>query len=436
MRMTRRTLAVALLVSALVGPSFAAAPAAAATYPWHTGIQSTWFYVGEPSGPENDYIPNDMSAWDGQWMLHFGGVDDPDRRTGPPDHFPSAFMPKENPYYVALPYNDFDARGNRRANAVLIPWWGTTSVDRWTSVCKDRWVEVRYGGRSAYAQWEDIGPSVYDDFDYVFGTAAPKNTWGLRAGIDLSPAARDYLGASNKRVDWRFVDASDVPSGPWRKVVTGAPLPPLPAAAAPKLAVARFTNPVAYELRSFLTTRFVIRTDKEDVAVRLVLKTPSGDVVLHDGVVPNAANTNYSLPVWNGLVDGRRLPSSSYDWVLTVTKDGQTTTKTGKITISKVYFKMSGTSAGTTNTHSYYMVPGNANLYIAARTSAVSDSIGIRLSGPGSYYFDAGTFAFGSAAKLDKTVRASGVNAIRARGYHTFRVAGKTAVRYSIIVIQ
>jgi len=34
--------------------------------------------------------------------------------------------------------------------------------------------------------------------------------------LDVSPAVRDYLGLKQTDVtDWRFVDFSDVPRGPW-----------------------------------------------------------------------------------------------------------------------------------------------------------------------------------------------------------------------------
>jgi hypothetical protein len=38
------------------------------------------------------------------------------------------------------------------------------------------------------------------------------------AGLDVSPAVRDYLGLKGKDVcDWKFVEARDVPNGPWTK---------------------------------------------------------------------------------------------------------------------------------------------------------------------------------------------------------------------------
>ena len=73
-------------------------------YPLHENITATVFWIGEPGSEENGYIPNNSSAWDDLWLQHYGGVDDPSNRNG---YFPANFTPKENPFYIALPYNDF-----------------------------------------------------------------------------------------------------------------------------------------------------------------------------------------------------------------------------------------------------------------------------------------------------------------------------------------
>jgi hypothetical protein len=84
-------------------------------------------------------------------------------------------------------------------------------------------------GRVCYAQWEDAGPMYEDDAAYVFGTARPRNERTPRyangTGIDVSPAVRDCLGFrgvnnADNRVDWQFVTAAEVPTGPWRQIVT------------------------------------------------------------------------------------------------------------------------------------------------------------------------------------------------------------------------
>jgi hypothetical protein len=198
--------------------SVAASGSVSAGGPWHRGIVATVFWVGEDASADNGGIANHASAWDDDWVRHFGGVDDPVRRQGGAP----AFAPLENPFYVALPYNDVDDRGVRRVDAhEVVPWAGDARWSHERSMVKNRWVEVRVGDRVAFAQWEDVGPFGEDDADYVFGTSRPRNPVDQRAGIDLSPAVRDVLGVGDvSAVDWRFVEADEVPAGPWTVVVT------------------------------------------------------------------------------------------------------------------------------------------------------------------------------------------------------------------------
>ncbi|HEX6566328.1 MAG TPA: hypothetical protein VF020_18700, partial [Chthoniobacterales bacterium] len=84
------------------------------------------------------------------------------------------------------------------------------------SVLKGRWVGIRKGGRVCYAQWEDCGPFRTDHWQYVFGSERPKPNSNGGAGLDISPAVRDYLSLGDKDVcDWRFVESNQVPPGPW-----------------------------------------------------------------------------------------------------------------------------------------------------------------------------------------------------------------------------
>lgn len=181
----------------------------------HTGIATTVFWVGEEADAENAFISNTSSAWDTDWQQHFGGVDTPDERNG---YFPAGFIPKENPFYVALPYNDIDEQGHRKPTAKQCPLARAENIASW---CKNAWVAIRYQGKIAYAQWEDVGPMLDDDAAYVFGDAAPGNTFGAHAGLDVSPAVRDYLGLDGDDLtDWTFVDEDDVPDGPWYRIAT------------------------------------------------------------------------------------------------------------------------------------------------------------------------------------------------------------------------
>lgn len=179
---------------------------------------TTVFWVGEKAGRENDYISNADSAWDRRWKEHFGGEDDSDDRCG---YRPCDFVPDENPFYVALPYNDLTDDGERKASARDVPWFDSAHAEK-GSILKNRWVAVTYRGTTCYGQWEDVGPGGEDDFAYVFGDAEkPTNTFGERAGLDISPALRDCFDANDViETKWRFVERVDVPAGPWLTTIT------------------------------------------------------------------------------------------------------------------------------------------------------------------------------------------------------------------------
>mgnify|MGYP000954092961 CR=1 FL=1 len=161
---------------------------------WRRDILATVFWVGEPG--------NEAGAWDPRWVRSFGGVDDPKRRRG---FLPAGFIPKQTPFYCALPYNDVAGRPGAKSGLA------------------GRWVEVRAGGRegraarSCFCVLADVGPWRVDDREYVLDGKRPKAEAEGRAGIDLSPAVRDWLGLSGKDlVDWRFAEEVSVVEGPWR----------------------------------------------------------------------------------------------------------------------------------------------------------------------------------------------------------------------------
>jgi hypothetical protein len=202
----------------LKGPSNSSSVAAAKShFPWKTNIVATVFWVGEaPSG--NNLTPNLESSWDQNWMATFGGYDDPDPLHRVRGFRPAAFIPRQNPFYVALPYNDcYDNKSTKAEAARVVPWFYQAFKKCGQSVCKDRWIAIRCGDRTCYAQWSDCGPFSTEDAKYVFGNTGPANRENGGAGIDLSPAVRDQLGfKSGAKCDWRFVDLDEVPDGPWR----------------------------------------------------------------------------------------------------------------------------------------------------------------------------------------------------------------------------
>jgi hypothetical protein len=194
-----------------------APPSPGARYPWKQQIVTTIFWIGEkPSG--NNPVPNRSSSWDKEWSQSYGGFDDPNP-THRSDYIPVNFTPRQNPFYCALPYNDKARDGHRPEAARVVPWFNDAYQGPGVSVCKDRWIAIRKGNRTAYAQWEDAGPFRTDHWQYVFGNERPKPNLNKGAGLDVSPAVRDYLGLSETDVtDWQFVEFKDVPRGPWSKL--------------------------------------------------------------------------------------------------------------------------------------------------------------------------------------------------------------------------
>lgn len=221
------------------GSAVAKGPTAAArAYPVHRSIRATTFWVGEVYDPSlGDEGQNISSTYDGHWRAHYGGCDGvlvrarcrTERRVASNGYFPRHMRPRENPFYVALPYDDLNDATGFRLRARVVPWardpgYAGHARDRGFSYLKNRWVRVSRGERVAYAQLQDAGPYRYHDHSYVFGSARPANTTDGGSGIDVSPAVVGALGWPDPngvaRVDWRFVEQAAVPRGPWKRRIT------------------------------------------------------------------------------------------------------------------------------------------------------------------------------------------------------------------------
>jgi hypothetical protein len=184
-------------------------------YSWKSSIVTTVFWIGERAGGNNP-VPNIKSSWDANWTYNYGGFDNPDSGSRH-NYIPVSFVPRQNPFYCALPYNDVTHGRTKPEAALVIPWFKKAFRQQGQSVCKDHWLAIRKGNRTCYAQWEDCGPFRTDHFQYVFQNERPRPNLNRGAGLDVSPAVRDYLGLAPTDVtDWQFVEVRDVPPGPWR----------------------------------------------------------------------------------------------------------------------------------------------------------------------------------------------------------------------------
>lgn len=179
------------------------------SYPWKAHIVTTVFWIGEGATPMSS-MTNLQSAWDGNWVHNNGGADDQYALSG---YASSEHASTLNPFYVALPFNDLAYPD--KTNRWLPQNWSRPSRrgEKMVSACQHRWIEIKnLAGRVCFAQWEDVGPVVTDDAEYVFGTSRPSASRGL----DVSPAVAKFLGlGSTAYTSWRFVDDEDVQPGMW-----------------------------------------------------------------------------------------------------------------------------------------------------------------------------------------------------------------------------
>ena len=91
-----------MIVAALAVSCGASAPT---SYPLHTGIVATTFWVGEIFDRNAADGSQVYSTYDAQWQAHYGGCDgvissgscQTERRTAADGYFPTAMSPHQNP---------------------------------------------------------------------------------------------------------------------------------------------------------------------------------------------------------------------------------------------------------------------------------------------------------------------------------------------------
>lgn len=233
-----------LLANGLVACAAETAPSPAAHvssgYPWHTDIVATTFWVGEVFDANASDGSQVISTYDSKWWEHYGGCDGvvvdeecrTEARSADNGYFPRHMTPRQNPFYLDLPFDDINNSTAFAQRSSVVPWahepgLSSRAGDRSVSFMKNRWVKLKRGDRICYGQIQDAGPGVYDDAAYVFGSddRRPANGRYNGAGMDVSPALNSCLAfadlnGADDRVDWQFVDDADVPAGPWRILVT------------------------------------------------------------------------------------------------------------------------------------------------------------------------------------------------------------------------
>src|SRR5438552_726561 len=79
-----------------------------------------------------------------------------------------------SPYDYAMPCKKVPHGQFKPEAPLVIHWFKQAYTGQGESVCRHRWITIRKGNRTCYAQWEDCGPFRTDHFQYVFGNERPK----------------------------------------------------------------------------------------------------------------------------------------------------------------------------------------------------------------------------------------------------------------------
>ncbi len=189
---------------------------------WHTDITTTYEQGGTRATADDMGQSNRPSAWYRDWSKHLCGADKAGNRT-------VVQAGCDNLFYFALPCSDYDSHGPIKSHIQASPW-AKDNLATNQSWFKNKWIEIRYQGKTVYAQWEDVGPMgqaghEIEDCKYVFGSDRPKQERDQHAysALDISPAAfklltDDDLEIGMIQTQWRFVEAP--PDGIWSANIT------------------------------------------------------------------------------------------------------------------------------------------------------------------------------------------------------------------------
>src|SRR2546421_7351242 len=90
-------------------------------YAWKTNIVTTVFWVGEQAGGNNP-VPNFRSSWDLNWQANYGGFDSAEE-VNRRNYITVSFVPRQNPFFFALPSNDLTPGQFKPEGSLVIPWF-------------------------------------------------------------------------------------------------------------------------------------------------------------------------------------------------------------------------------------------------------------------------------------------------------------------------
>jgi hypothetical protein len=123
-----------------------------------------------------------------------------------PELHSNRVRPEAESFYIALPYNDVTHGQFKPEAPLVIPWFKQSYTGPGQSVCRQSLDCHSQRESPLLRAMGGLRPVSHDHFQYVFGNERPKPNLNHGAGLDVSPAVRDYLGLAPTDVaDWQFV---------------------------------------------------------------------------------------------------------------------------------------------------------------------------------------------------------------------------------------
>ena len=162
-------------------------------YPWKTNIVTTVFWIGEQPTANNP-VPNNEKFLGCELDLQLRRLRQPGCLESRATTSRSLSSRGRIRFMCALPYNDVTHGQFKPEAALVIPWFKQSYTEPGQIGLQGSLARDPQRQSVCYAQWEDCGPFRTDHFQYVFQNERPKPNLNRGAGLDVSPAVRDYLG--------------------------------------------------------------------------------------------------------------------------------------------------------------------------------------------------------------------------------------------------
>ena len=188
--------------------------------PWETNTVTTTFWVGEEqvTGKKSTQY---ASAWEKHWLKSFGGVDNPEPTTRG-NYMPISFVPHQNTFYCALPYNDVEQGQFKPEAQNVIPWLKQIHAEPGRVMARQQPEETAWEKPAHPAAVEPSHAATSSD-ERVMSPSAPTRE---KEVVERKTAANQ---AATKPVQAdRALAKSIIPASAAKSVTTYAPRPNYP----------------------------------------------------------------------------------------------------------------------------------------------------------------------------------------------------------------